>query len=211
MLTGATIIKQTLEWSRAKSRRLRDEWTGFDGLALKLVENEVVKVGTRGSSNNTFYYFIYLLPFLCFSFFFLTFFLTLNHSTNLFGGLQMRERDPHHPHDAPCRLRMNSTKKSELPDFLSHTPRLAFRVRLHYGVLLLLKVTPPCLQAAVWSRWLHCLLGIPVDPDVGGPIIARRSALHHHPSGRLAPSEHHDVDRFPDFGFEKPLTFFSLG
>lgn len=30
------------------------------------------------------------------------------------------ERDPHH-HDAPCRLRMNSTKKPELPDFLSHT------------------------------------------------------------------------------------------
>lgn len=31
MLTGATVIKQTPEWSRAKSRRLRDEWTGFDG------------------------------------------------------------------------------------------------------------------------------------------------------------------------------------
>ena len=70
MLTGATIIKQTLEWSRAKSRRLRDEWTGFDGLALKLVENEVVKVGTRGSSNISYYYFIYLFTFLCLFFFF---------------------------------------------------------------------------------------------------------------------------------------------
>ncbi|KAB8198851.1 hypothetical protein BDV34DRAFT_231773 [Aspergillus parasiticus] len=78
---------------------------------------------------------------------------------------------------------MNSTKKPELPDFHSHT------------------------QFSLPGS--GCTTTVE-DPEVGGPIIVRSSALHDHPSGRLAPSEHHDGDGFPDLGFEKSFDFLSL-